>query len=95
MPHSPKKRISPIKQEPDIKPYGNRFECQPEYRRAYIDYIQREQIDRLRPAEDVPGIHKADKAFEVLCTKGTAAEEKRLEGPIHVKIDMVNGDVAR
>lgn len=52
-----------IKREPELKLEG-RFECQPEYRKAYIDYLIRERVDRKpRPLDNLGT--QVKRAFDV------------------------------
>lgn len=53
-----------MKREPELKLEG-RFECQPEYRKAYIDYLIRERIDRKPRPLDNLGVQPS-RAFEVM-----------------------------
>lgn len=46
-------RTEPKKRAPELKLEGN-FECQPEYRKAYIDYLIRERVERKpRPIDNL------------------------------------------
>lgn len=46
---SPSMKDLPIKKKDDggNQEFGGRFECQPEYRKAYVAYLTRENINRL------------------------------------------------
>lgn len=42
-----------LRREPELKLEGQ-FECQPEYRKAYIDYLIRERVERKpRPLDNL------------------------------------------
>ncbi|KAF2885483.1 hypothetical protein ILUMI_20691 [Ignelater luminosus] len=45
-------KAKPLKRQTELKLEGP-IESQPEYRRAYIDYITREKVDRLRPPDNL------------------------------------------
>lgn len=46
-------RTSPLKRDTELKLEGN-IECQPEYRKAYIDYLIRERVERKpRPLDNL------------------------------------------
>lgn len=56
-----------MKREPELKLEG-RFECQPEYRKAYIDYLIRERMDRKPRPLDNLGVQPS-RAFEIMDDK--------------------------
>lgn len=54
-----------MKREPELKLEG-RIECQPEYRKAYIDYLKRERVDRKpRPLDNLGAAEQTRRAFDV------------------------------
>lgn len=58
-------RTTSLKREPELKLEG-RLECQPEYRKAYIDYIKRERMERLsRPIENLNAPKPFLRAYDV------------------------------
>lgn len=63
-----------LKREPELKLEG-RFECQPEYRKAYIDYLIRERIDRKPRPLDNLGVQPS-RAFEVMDDKSKGVKGK-------------------
>ncbi|XP_044269816.1 uncharacterized protein LOC123014660 [Tribolium madens] len=53
VPFSNVPRTGPLKRDTELKLEGN-IECQPEYRKAYIDYLIRERVDRKsRPLDNL------------------------------------------
>lgn len=66
-----------LKREPELKLEG-RFECQPEYRKAYIDYLIRERVDRKPRPLDNLGVQPV-RAFEVMGDNSKAKMEKTVE----------------
>lgn len=46
-------KLESMRREPELKLEGQ-FECQPEYRKAYIDYLIRERVERKpRPLDNL------------------------------------------
>ncbi|KAJ8957076.1 hypothetical protein NQ318_007289 [Aromia moschata] len=82
------KRLRVVKREPELKLEG-RFECQPEYRKAYIDYLIREK----RPVD------QKQRAFQLVCTDDTSNQEEAKENvsegeqPVAAANEETNGEV--
>lgn len=83
IPHPLTSKREPMKREPELKLEG-RFECQPEYRKAYIDYLIRERLDRKpRPLDNLSTDSK--RAFEVVNAKSSASIETANQDTSDVK----------
>lgn len=54
----PKHKSELCIREPELNSADGRFVCQPEYRRAYVDYLIRERIDRKPRTIDFLNQHK-------------------------------------
>lgn len=53
VPHQGYAKPDSLRREPELKLEGH-FECQPEYRKAYIDYLVRERVERKsRPLDNL------------------------------------------
>lgn len=58
------RKTSPLKREPELKLEG-KLECQPEYRKAYVNYIKRERIDRKsRPIDNLMTAEQYRRIFD-------------------------------
>lgn len=77
IPHPATSKREPMIREPELKLEG-RFECQPEYRKAYIDYLIRERLDRKpRPLDNLSTDPK--RALDVVNAKPNATMETTLK----------------
>ena len=64
-PHPTHSKTVTIKRQPELKLEGA-IECQPEYRKAYVDYLIREKVDRKpRPIDNLL-TNPTKRAFDVL-----------------------------